>query len=437
MIQDGREVLDVTLDKPENLVRVLETFFGYTAPAIEAWEEAVAEFKARLPELGEILKAAIETEHTQNIRYRVAFDGFYAQCRAAINPNLSREAVQEMLIQHLLTERIFRRVFQNDRFTRENAIAQELEKVANALTSKAFSRDEFAKALDHIYKPIETTAATIGDYNEKQDFLNAVYENFFQGFSVKTADTHGIVYTPQPIVQFMVKSVEALLGEVFGRSLVDGGVHILDPFVGTGNFILRVMEEIRQTRPSALRHKYAHELHCNEVMLLPYYVASMNLEHAYYEAMGEYAPFAGICLVDTFELAEEKTLPMFVEENTERVERQRRAPITVIIGNPPYNVGQVNENDNNKNRKYPVVDRRVRDTYTAASKATNRNALSDPYVKAFRWASDRIKDEGVVAFVTNNSFVDNISFDGMRQHLLSEFDAVYVLDLGGKPQACY
>jgi predicted helicase len=303
--------------------------------------------------------------------------------------------------------------------------------VVDALTGKYFNRDDFMRELDHFYGAIETTAATIGDYNEKQSFLNTVYEQFFQGFSVKVADTHGIVYTPQPIVQFMVRSVEELLRREFNRSLADPGVHILDPFVGTGNFILRVMEEIRRSKPSALAHKYAAELHCNEVMLLPYYIASMNIEHAYYEAMGEYAPFEGICLVDTFDLAESRQLPMFVEANSARVERQRQTELTVILGNPPYNAGQVNENDNNKNRKYTVIDRRVQETYTRAGTATLRNALSDPYVKAFRWASDRIRDEGIVAFVSNNSFIDNIAFDGMRQHLLADFDAVYVLDLGG------
>ncbi|MBI1926972.1 N-6 DNA methylase, partial [Candidatus Poribacteria bacterium] len=241
-------------------------------------------------------------------------------------------------------------------------------------------------------------------------------------------DTHGIVYTPQPIVTFMVKSVEDILQKEFGRSLSDRDVHIIDPFVGTGNFIVHVMQEIRKT---ALPYKYAHELHCNEVMLLPYYIASMNIEHEYFEATGTYHPFEGICLVDTFDLAEERQLPLFVEENTARVEKQKRTPMFVIIGNPPYNMGQVNENDNNKNRKYETMDKRVSETYAKDSKATLVNKLSDPYVKAIRWASDRIGEEGIVAFVTNNSFMDQIAFDGMRQHLAKDFDVIYVLDLSG------
>ena len=215
------------------------------------------------------------------------------------------------------------------------------------------------------------------DFSHKQHFLNTVYEQFFQGFSIKVADTHGIVYTPQPIVDFMVRSVAAILEREFGRSLADEGVHIIDPFVGTGNFIVRMMREIPRT---ALERKYASELHCNEVMLLPYYIASMNIEHEYYDATERYEPFEGICLVDTFDLAEDRQLPLFAPENTQRVESQKRTPMFVVIGNPPYNVGQVNENDNNKNRKYPTMDKRVRETYAKDSKATNKNKLSDPFM---------------------------------------------------------
>ncbi len=221
-----------------------------------------------------------------------------------------------MLVQHLLTERIFRKVFHNSDFTDRNIIAHEIERVIHSLTSRKFSKEEFLKPLDRFYVALERRAETLYDYAQQQTFLNTVYEKFFQGFAVKQADTHGIVYTPQPIVDFMVRSVEEILMKEFGKSLSDEGVHIIDPFVGTGNFITRIMREIKKT---SLPQKYAHELHCNEVMLLPYYVASMNIEHEYYERTKEYKPFEGICLVDTFELAEDKQLSlMFTEENTER-----------------------------------------------------------------------------------------------------------------------
>jgi predicted helicase len=228
----------------------------------------------------------------------------------------------------------------------------------------------------------------------------------------------------------MVRSVEEILQKEFGRSLGDKGVHILDPFVGTGNFIVNIMDKIKATD---LPYKYENELHCNEVMLLPYYIASMNIEHAYFERTGAYSAFPGICLVDTFELAEaeQSGFSFMNAENAERVKRQKESPIFVIIGNPPYNMGQVNENDNNRNRRYPVIDRRIAETYSKDSVATSKSALADPYVKAIRWASDRLGTEGIVAFVTNSGFLDGVATDGMRKHLARDFESAFILDLGG------
>ena len=426
--QNEQQTLDADLTDPTQLIGTLETFFSHRPPEYTEWEEAVAQFRERVPALGEGLAERIHGERETNRAFITAFGDFHEKCRQSINPNLSEAAVEEMLIQHLLTERIFRTVFDNQDFTRRNVIASEIEKVIDALTSESFSRHDFLRDLDPFYAAIERTAATIDDFSQKQGFLNTVYEQFFQGYSVKVADTHGIVYTPQPIVDFMVRSVEEILQKEFKRSLSDSGIHIIDPFVGTGNFIVRIMREMRRT---ALAEKYTTELHCNEVLLLPYYIASMNIEHEFYEATGRYQSFEGICLVDTFELAEDRQLPLFTPENTRRVEEQKETPMFVIIGNPPYNAKQVKENDNNKNRKYPTMDARVKETYSQDSTATSKNQLSDPYVKAIRWASDRIGAEGVIALVTNNSFIDGKAFDGMRKHLADDFDAIYILDLGG------
>ena len=423
-----RQGLNEDITDADNLVDLLKVFFQYREPQHEEWEAAIAEFSSRIPEIAAAVKGIIEKERKTNKKFVASFEGFVLLCRQAINPNLSDDAVETMLIQHLLTERIFRRVFNNPEFTRRNIIAAEIEKVIDSLTSRHFSRDAFLKDLDRFYHAIEINAENATDFSEKQTFLNTVYERFFQGFSPKEADTHGIVYTPQPIVNFMVRSVEEILKKEFGKSLGDREVHILDPFVGTGNFIVRVMQEIPKTR---LQYKYENELHCNEVMLLPYYIASMNIEHAYLDATGEYKPFEGICLVDTFELAEQKQPSLFTPENTARVERQKAAPIFVIIGNPPYNVGQEIENDNNKNRKYHEIDGRISRTYRADSSAGLTTAVNDPYVKAIRWASDRIVEGGVIAFVSNDSFVDQVAFDGMRKHLSRDFDQIYILDLGG------
>jgi predicted helicase len=430
LFQNGERFHEADLTKADDLVHVLKLFLEFAPPAIAEWEKAVEEFRDKVPQIGASLKALIEKERQTNKKFIAAFDDFCSLCRGSLNPNISIEAVEEMLIQHILTERIFRKIFANVDFMRRNVIAQEIEKLITALNSRVFKRDDFAKSLEHFYGAIENAAATITDFHDKQTFLNTVYERFFQGFCVKVADTHGIVYTPQPLVNFMVASVEHVLKEEFGKTLADRDVHILDPFTGTGNFIVNILRHIPK---SALPHKYAQELHCNEVMLLPYYVASMNIEHAYYEATGKYEPFEGICLVDTFQTAEKEQaeLSFFNEKNSVRVNRQKKAPIRVIIGNPPYNAWQADENDNNKNRKYEELDRRVHVTYADASRATLKNSLSDPYIKAIRWASDRLGESGIVCFVTNSGYVEGLAADGMRKHVADEFDLIYVMDLGG------
>ncbi|MDM8565732.1 N-6 DNA methylase [Candidatus Halobeggiatoa sp. HSG11] len=429
--QNGCKVIDLFLTEPDNLVKVLDKFFNFQRPEYERWDLAAVEFKSRVPELAENVLVLIQSARVSDKKFSKAFNGFADQCRQAINPNLADAAIEEMLIQHLLTERIFRRIFNHPDFAKRNIIACEIENVIDKLTAKSFNRDAFFDELKYFYKALEDVAATIDEYGYKQHFLNTVYERFFQGFSVKVADTHGIVYTPQPIVDFMVKSVNEILEKEFGKSLTSKGVHFLDPFVGTGNFMVRLMREIASKGRMALRYKYKNELHCNEVMLLPYYIASMNIEHEFLDLMDKYQPFEGICLTDTFELAEGNQVEMFAPENTERVKKQQGTDFFVIIGNPPYNAGQVNENDNNKNHKYPVLDKRVKESYSKDSKASLVRKLSDPYVKAIRWASDRIGEEGIVAFVTNNSFLDDLSFDGMRKHLVKDFSKIYILDLKG------
>ena len=428
LYQNGQEVMDIGIAEPEAFIRALHAFFGYEQADIVNWERAVVEFKDRVPALGQRAAALIQNEEDTNSRFQKALAEFHRHCQDAINPNLSKSAVEEMLIQHLLTERIFRTVFDNPDFTRRNIIAREIENVIDALTWQAYNRSEFLRELNPFYGAIERAAATFIDFSQKQHFLNTVYEQFFQGFSVKVADTHGIVYTPQPIVDFMVKSVSHLLETEFGRSLSDTGVHLIDPFVGTGNFIVRLIQAIDKT---ALKAKYSEELHCNEVLLMPYYIANMNIEHEFYVATNQYQSFDNLCLVDTFDLTAERQLSMFAPENTRRVERQKQTDMFVVIGNPPYNARQMDENDANKNRKYPELDRQIQETYAQASSATNKTSLYDPYVKAILWALNRIDGEGIVAFITNHNFITGQAFDGMRKHLADACDAIYLLDLGG------
>lgn len=429
LYQDRAEAGEFALTEPVKVAELLNDFFSHDEDDEREFHRAMAEFKSRIPDLAQSLREHIDHAHKKTARFQDAFAEFLAVCRASLNPDLSQQQVDEMLIQHLLTERLIRRLFQNEEFTTRNVIAAQVEKVIEALASGSFSKSQFLQRLDPYYKAIEREGANLRHFTEKQDFLNSVYEQFFQKFSPDIADTHGIVYTPREIVDYMCASVEDALREEFGLSLASPEVVILDPCTGTGNFIVNLIERIPGR---ALRDAYRNRLFANEVMLLPYYVASLNIEHAYYERMGQYDSFEGLCFVDTLDMAEARQIGLFTPANTERVEREKKAAVTVIIGNPPYNIGQKSENDNNKNRKYKEIDQRIRDTYARDSRATNKNSLADMYVKFFRWAADRLgTHDGIVCFVSNNSFVDQIAFDGMRKHLLQDFDHIDHIDLHG------
>lgn len=431
LYQRGDLVKRVTVDDADGLAALLTRFYNHQIKPFDDFNAALDFFQQEIPEIATDLKGKIEAAHRDNRAFKAAFGDFMALCQRALNPNIRKEAVDEMLIQHLLTERLIRRVFDVETFVQRNVIAAEIETVIAALSSQHFNRAAFLGSLDHIYRAIEAAADEVETFAEKQAFLNTVYERFFQGYSVKVADTHGIVYTPQEIVDFMSAAVEEVLMDEFGLHLGDEQVQIIDPATGTGNFIVNLLNRV-DVRD--LDRFYREQLYANEVMLMPYYIASLNIEHAYYARSGRYEAFEGISFVDTLDLAEQrqKAFEFFTEKNTERVERQKAAAINVIIGNPPYNVGQLNENDNNKNRAYEIVDGRVRETYSTDSTASNKNALSDPYVKFFRWATDRLGGrDGVVCYVTNNSFTEGIAFDGMRKHLMQDFHRVYHLDLHG------
>ena len=435
LYQGGRRN-DFDLRKRSDVIALLTAFIDYQEPEVEGFHQAVAEFGEHIPDLATGLKQRIEAERAaNNQQFKTAWASFYTLCKTTLDPNIRAETVDDMLVQHLLTERLFRTVFDNPDFLRRNVIAVEIEQVIAALTSRAFNRNDFLRALDRFYVAIENEARGLTDWSEKQGFMNTVYERFFQNWSKRQADTHGIVYTPQPIVDFMCASVEEVLRRDFNTSLSAPGVSVLDPATGTGSFIVNILNRIE---PGTLAQKYAHDLFANEIMLLPYYIASLNIEHAYYEKMGRYDPFPGICFADTLELADplahtgHTQAMIFNEPNTERVEREQAARIMVVIGNPPYNVGQVNENDNNKNRKYDVIDKRVSATYAKDSKATLNTKLHDAYVKFFRWATDRLQGrDGVVCFVSNNGFFEGMAFDGFRKHLLQDFTHIYLLDLKG------
>lgn len=433
LYQDRAKADEFALREPVKIAELLSRFLSHDEAHEREFKRAMEEFKSRIPDLAHALYEHIREAHKKTPAFKKAFSDFVALCRQSLNPELSEHMVDEMLVQHLLTERLMRNLFQNPDFTHRNVIAAQIQNVIDKLASSSFSTAEFLRKLDPYYRAIEREGANLGHFTEKQDFLNSVYEQFFQRFSPDVADTHGIVYTPREIVDFMCNSVEDALKEHFGYTLSSPEVIVLDPCTGTGNFIVNLIQRIPG---KALKDAYHNRLFANEVMLLPYYVASLNIEHAYYERMHTFEPFEGLCFVDTLDMQEKGQMGMFTPANTERVEREKKAAITVIIGNPPYNVGQRSENDNNRNRKYKFVDARIRDTYARDSKATNKNSLSDMYVKFFRWASDRLGErDGIVCFVSNNGFVHGIAFDGFRKHLLRDFQLIQHLDLRGNARS--
>src|SRR5436305_2608598 len=279
LYQNKNRAFEYDLHNPTEVIDLLTQFFTYTEPDIASFEMAVQEFKERVPELARALLAIIEKEYKGNRKFIVAFDAFAELCRTSLDPKISTDVIKEMLIQHLLTERLFSTVFDNPDFIRRNAIAAEIEKVIDALTSRSFNRHDFLRSLDRFYVAIEAAAKSIDGWFERQHFLDTVYERFFQGYSVKRADTYGIVYTPQEIVDFMCASVEEVLQREFGTSIAEPGVQIIDPCVGTGSYIVNLLHHIPNSR---LKYKYEHDLFCNEIMLLPYYIASLNIEHEYH-----------------------------------------------------------------------------------------------------------------------------------------------------------
>ena len=435
--QNNHEVERFDLSKTAQVGALLDRFFGYTEADREGFDEAVRDFLGEVPRLARELLLLIEAQR-EKPKFKAAFAKFFAVCQNALNPTIKREQVEQMLVQHLLTERLFKGVFNDEIWFRDNIIAREIDDVIGALTSGSWNPADFLKSLDPFFKAIEDRARTLPDYGDKQTFLDSVYERFFQAYAPDEADTMGIVYTPQPIVSWMCASVERVLQQQWGKTLATPGVQILDPCTGTGNFIINLMGRIN---PLDLPDKYEGrlnpdgsrglpELWANEIMLLPYYVASANIEHGYFETMGQSyfeeagrdkVEFKGLCFQDTLDLLHSAQMGLFTEENSARVAAQKSAPITVIIGNPPYNVGQQNENDNNKNRQYkgtknePGVDDLIKATYAKASNATNKNSIYDAYVRFFKWAEHRLGErDGIICFVTNNSFIDQHAFDGMR-----------------------
>jgi predicted helicase len=439
--QHRQEVMRCAVEDTAALEKLLKLFFGYERPEIASFRAAVAQFKSDLPAVLDSLRQMIDGAHRSNKSFRAAEDKFLAHAQEAINPLLSDADVREMLIQHILTEEIFAKVFDDSDFHHQNNVASELYALEAEFFTGALKKNTL-KGLDAYYAAIRAAAAQIGSHGEKQAFLKVIYENFYKVYNTKAADRLGVVYTPNEIVRFMIDGADWLCEQHFGKNLIDKDVDILDPATGTGTYICELLEHFRG-QPKKLVHKYQHELHANEVAILPYYVANLNIEATYAAITGSYAEFPNLCFVDTLDnvglhtAARGTTGELFgsvSEENVERIRRQNSRRISVVIGNPPYNANQQSENDNNKNREYPHIDARIKQTYIAESTA-QKTKLYDMYARFFRWASDRLDANGILAFVTNRSFLDARTFDGFRKTVAQEFSDIYVVDLGGDVRA--
>jgi len=441
LVQNRGEVMRCSMSDTKELQRLLTLFFGYERQEIALFRKAVAQFQADLPAILEALRDRINTAYSDNPSFKAVADTFLAHAKETINPTLTEADVREMLIQHILTEEIFTQVFDGGQFHRENNIAKELFKLEGAFFTGAV-KWETLKAMQPYYAAIRANAAQITSHAEKQTFLKAIYEGFYKVYNPKAADRLGVVYTPNEIVRFMIEGADWLCHKHFGKNLIDHGVEILDPATGTGTFICEMLDYFRG-QPDKLRHKYKDELHANEVAILPYYVANLNIEATYAAVAGQYAEFPNLCFVDTLDNVaglgikagyQHDLFAALSDENVERVKRQNKRKISVIIGNPPYNANQQNENDNNKNRAYPRIDDLIRRSFVKLSTA-QKTKVYDMYARFFRWSFDRMHDDGIIAFITNRSFIDSRTFDGFRRFVAEEFAEVYVVDLGGDVRA--
>lgn len=365
----------------------------------------------------------------------MAFREFVRGLRKNINPSVTDQQAIEMLSQHIITKPVFEALFEGYSFVQHNAVSTAMQKALDAIETRTIEEVD-AELLGSFYKSVRKRAEGIDNSEGKQQIVVELYEKFFKNAFPQMVEQLGIVYTPIKVVDFIIHSVNDVLQKEFGRSLTDENVNVLDPFTGTGTFITRLLQS-GVIDPKDLHRKYRHEIFANEIVLLAYYIAAVNIENAYHDLLvkDEYESFEGIVLTDTFQLSETENVKIFSDalaKNSERVERQRTTPLTVIMGNPPYSVGQKSANDNAQNQRYPHLESRIEKTYARLSNSGLKASLYDTYIKAFRWATDRLdEDGGIIAYVSNGSWIDANTSSGFRKSLEQEFDSVYVFNLRG------
>lgn len=437
---DGENV-DTQLSQ-EDIAKQLEIKFGPLQDGIyaklvekvgdrlywENWAKKVGDiaqkFIYRINELIKSGKAAKE------------FDAFLKGLQQNINPSVDEEQAIEMIAQHMITRPVFDALFERYRFVENNAVSRSMQKMLDLLEKEELDRD--TEALANFYADVRKNVGDIDNLEGKQSIIKTLYEKFFKGAFPKTVAKLGIVYTPVECVDFIIRSVNDILKSDFGCTLSDENVNILDPFVGTGTFITRLLQS-GLIKPEDLERKYRQEIFCNEIVLLAYYIADVNIESVFHELVNrdEYLSYDGICLTDTFQISEHeegKIDNSWFPENSANVDKLKKLPIQVIIGNPPYNAKQKNANDNSQSQKYEHLDARVAETYSIHTNSTNKNSVYDSCIKAFRWASDKIlsnNEGGVLAFITNGKWIDDTAREGFRKSIEREFSKIYVLNLRG------
>ena len=391
------------------------------------WEDWAEDIGKIAQQHIERINAALETGADE----RMLFDKFLAEIRDDLNDTVTEDEAIEMLAQHLITKPVFDALFKDNNFTAQNPVSQAMQKVVTVLERHNIGKE--ADGLESFYKSIRQRASGIDSAEGKQKIVVDLYEKFFKTAFPELTAKLGIVYTPVQVVDFIIHSVNDILQQEFDQTLDSEGVHIVDPFTGTGTFITRLLQSGLISKEQ-LEYKYKNEIHANEIVLLAYYIATINIEATYRALSGnDYSPFEGICLTDTFNMYERDDLvAMMLEDNSERRNRQMALDIRVIVGNPPYRAGRTTTGDNAKNVSYPALDAKIRDTYAAGSKATNRRHLYNSYIRAIRWANDRLGDDGgIVGFISGSAWIDNAFADGMRKCLEDECSSIYIINLRG------
>ena len=442
LFQNGDEAMRVDMRRSGELHRLIRAFLDYELPELEEFRGAWRQFKDDLPSVLANLRETVEEAEANNAAYRTAAAVFLDLCRKTIGPDVSEADVREMLLQHILTKDIFLRIFGTAQFHRDNNIAKQLD----ALEQTFFTGDVYLNAIDNLrkyYGVVGRAADEITDYAEKQQFLKAFYEDFYKVYNPAAADRLGVVYTPNEIVDFMIRGTDHLLHKHFGSGLADDKVQILDPATGTGTFITNLINYLPLDR---LEHKYRNEMHANEVAILPYYIANLNIEYTFKERTGRYKEFPNLCFVDTLDNVDWEgatggavqrqgafNLGALSEENWIRIQEQNEETISVIIGNPPYNDSATSWGDNTDNRAYSKIGKRIRETYVKDSTATKTHQ-HDTYKYFIRWASDRLANDGILCFITNRAYIDSLQDDGFRKTMADEFSDLYIVDLGGNYQ---